>query len=148
MIVKAEIEDIQVLSEIAFVSKGYWGYSQVDLESWRKDLTITQEQFKAWDIFKFIKNDVIAGFYALNLNDEKLAYLEFLFVLPNFIGHKIGRQLATHAIKKAEESGKILMELDADPNAETFYAKLGFQTISQKESSISGRYLPVMQRNL
>lgn len=44
----------------------------------------------------------------------------------------------------ADEAG--VLEVDADPNAEAIYAKLGFQTFSRSPSgSIPGRWLPRMR---
>ena len=40
------------------------------------------------------------------------------------------------------------MTLLADPNAIQFYEKNGFEIIAKNESSIKGRYLPIMQKQL
>jgi hypothetical protein len=36
----------------------------------------------------------------------------------------------------------------ADPNAVSFYVSKGFHEIDRKESTIPGRFLPVMQKDL
>tara|TARA_B110001454_G_scaffold58997_1_gene57727 strand:- start:69 stop:191 length:123 start_codon:yes stop_codon:yes gene_type:complete len=40
------------------------------------------------------------------------------------------------------------MTLLADPNAVPFYDKKGFYEVDKKESSIPGRFLPVLQKYL
>ena len=37
------------------------------------------------------------------------------------------------------------MTLDADPNAESFYARFGFTQVGQLQSSIKDRFLPIME---
>ena len=90
MIVRADISDAKRLTDIALQSKAFWGYSKEDLESWRDDLTITPKMISESFIFKFLVDERIAGFYFLNPPKEESIELEMLFVLPDFIGKRIG----------------------------------------------------------
>ncbi len=148
MIVLADISDAKKLTEIALKSKTFWGYSKLDLESWREDLTITPKMITKCNICKFIVDDIIAGFYVLNPPKEDLIELEMLFVTPEFIGKGIGKKLLLHSFKKAIHLNAKYMTLLADPNAVPFYESKGFYEIDKKESSIANRFLPVMQKNL
>ncbi|WP_299049836.1 GNAT family N-acetyltransferase [uncultured Polaribacter sp.] len=148
MISVAKIKDANKLTEIALKSKVYWGYSNHLIESWQEDLTITSVMISESYIFKFLVDDTIVGFYFLNPLIEKSIELEMLFVLPAFIGKGIGKQLLIHAFQKARTLKASTMTLLADPNAVPFYNSQGFYTIDNKESSIIGRFLPVMQKDL
>ena len=148
MIVSVDISDAKKLTDIALKSKAFWRYSKEDLESWRDDLTITPKMISKSYIFKFLIDDVIAGFYFLNPPKQKSIELEMLFVLPDFIGKGIGKELLHHSFKKATELKSTSMTLLADPNAVPFYKSQGFYEVDKKESSIVGRFLPVMKKDL
>jgi N-acetylglutamate synthase-like GNAT family acetyltransferase len=149
MIVKATVADDEILTEIAIQSKAYWGYSQEHLEKWREDLTVSQARFNQWDVYKFISEETIVGFYCLSFDVEKsTACIEFLFVLPESIGKAIGSQLLHHAFQNAKKRDVKTIHVLSDPNAANFYAKYGFQEIAKEESSIPGRFLPIMEKKL
>ena len=49
-------------------------------------------------------------------------------------------------LSAAKAAGAEVLEVDADPNAEAIYVKLGFKTFSRSPSgSIPGRWLPRMR---
>lgn len=148
MIIQADISDAKKLTEIAFTSKAFWNYSDEQLKSWTADLTVSELMIKEMMVYKFIFDAEIVGFYILNQPKEKTIELEFLFVLPKFIGKGIGNKLINHAFEKAIFLRCTLMNLLADPNAVSFYKSKGFVIINQKESTIVGRLLPVMQKDL
>ncbi len=148
MILKAELSDVKKLTEIALISKAFWGYSKELIESWRNDLTISSSMISDCFVYKFIVDDTIAGFYVLNQVKENSIELEMLFVLPEFMGKRIGKQLLHHSFEKAKKHKVKSMTLLADPNAVPFYASQGLYKIDKKESSIVGRFLPVMQKDL
>ena len=148
MIVSADISDGEILTKIAVTSKAFWGYSKADIESWRSDLTITSEMIEELIIYKFLQEDIIAGFYILNLPKKTSIELEMLFVLPEFIGKGIGKQLLQHSFEKAHNLTCKSMTLLADPNAVSFYTSQGFYEIDRKESSIPNRFLPILKKDL
>ena len=148
MIVKATISDAKKLTEISLKSKAFWGYSDALIESWRKDLTITSKMISNCEVYTFLVDAKVAGFYVLNLPKNNTIELEMLFVLPEFIGKGIGKQLLLHSFKKAKLQEVKSITLLADPNAVAFYNSQGFYKIDKKESSIVGRFLPVMQKDL
>ncbi len=144
MIVPTHFSDAFILTEIALKSKAFWGYSDAQIESWKDDLTITDEYLKKTTSFVYKVDNRIVGFYILQMMNMSMFTLEFLFVLPDFIGKGIGHQLVKHAIQKAKDKKGTVVNVLSDPNAEDFYAKHGFKTFSKKESSIPGRFLPEM----
>ena len=145
MIIPAKSSDATMLTEIALESKAHWGYTAAQLESWRDDLTILPKTFDSWRGSKFMSENEIAGFYLVNRVNIRTWYLEFLFVKPKFIGKNIGKQLIEHAIASCRANSCEVLNVLSDPNAESFYAMHGFKTLSQKESSIPGRFLPEME---
>lgn len=148
MIVSATISDAITLTEIALKSKAFWGYTDQQIKSWIADLTVSEKIIQELIVYKYIFEKKIVGFYVLNQTIEKNIELEFLFVLPPFIGKGIGNQLIKHAFEKSVSLKCKQITVLADPNAASFYESKGFETIDQKESSIAGRFLPVMRKIL
>lgn len=148
MILNATISDATKLTEIALKSKAFWGYSDALISSWKEDLTVSEKMISEMIVCKFLKNDEVVGFYILNQPIEKSIELEFLFVLPDFIGEGIGNTLIHHAFKNAQKLNCKQVMVLSDPNAFPFYKSKGFYETDKKESAISGRFLPIMQKDL
>jgi len=145
MIVRATLEDAEVLTEIAVKSKAYWGYENDQVESWREDLTVTPKMFDESNIYKYIVDNQIGGFYILERANIRTSFLNFLFISPDYIKQGIGHQLLQHAIAYCKDGGSAILNVLSDPNAASFYAKYGFEVIAQRQSSIPGRFLPEME---
>lgn len=148
MIIQATTFDADILTNIALLSKGYWGYTKNQLQSWKEDLTVSSKMIDELIVFKFVIEDTIVGFYILNQPKNNRITLEFLFIHPNFIGQKIGSKLLNHAIKIARNLNVTSINLLADPNAVPFYKNHGVINIGKKESSIPNRYLPVLEKTI
>ncbi|GGG95955.1 N-acetyltransferase [Polaribacter pacificus] len=145
MIVKALSSDATSITQVALISKAYWGYSEAQILSWTDELTVSPEMIQEMQVYVWKEGQKILGFYVLNQPLDNKIELEFLFVLPSFIGKGIGKKLLVHAIEIAKKNPEnLLMTLDADPNAAPFYSSQGFQTVGQKNSSIFGRFMPKM----
>lgn len=145
MIVKALSSDATSITQVALISKAYWGYSEAQILSWTDELTVSPEMIQEMQVYVWNEGQKILGFYVLNQPLDNKIELEFLFVLPSFIGKGIGKKLLVHAIEIAKKNPEnLLMTLDADPNAAPFYSSQGFQIIGQKNSSIFGRFMPKM----
>ena len=147
MIRAALISEAKALTEIAKQSKAFWGYSKAHIKIWDADLTITEHMLKTMMAYVYIHQNQIVAFYIFGLPKNKTVELEFLFVLPNFIGKGIGTLLMKHFLEKARANVDFIRVL-SDPNAEDFYTSFGFSKIGKKESSIAGRFLPIMQLDL
>lgn len=145
MIIPADISDAKNLTEIALQSKAYWGYSKELIESWREDLTVTTQMFKEWNIYKYLVDNEIAGFYILNRANIRTSFLEFLFVTPKYIHQGIGTKLLNDAKEYCIGGSSAILNVLSDPNAEAFYTKHGFKIIGKTESTIPNRFLPEME---
>ena len=148
MIFTAQLLDAKKLTEIALQSKAHWGYSAAQIESWKEELTITPKMFEDRIIYKYLIDTEITGFYILEKRQPCTAFLAFLFVSPKFIQQGFGKQLIAHAIDYSRRNKYDLLKVLSDPNAVGFYKKYGFKVISQKQSSIPGRFLPEMELSL
>ena len=118
------------------------------MEIWKDDLTIT-ENFITNNYVYHLENDVneIVGFYAFVKFDNHIEFAS-LFVLPEYIGKGFGNLLMTDFLSKVNEMDFDFIKLTAEPFAEIFYKKYGFETIElQLSSKIENRYLPIMIKN-
>ena len=149
MIIKKSTSELHVkLTEISFVSKKYWNYSDEWMEIWKDDLTIT-ENFIINNYVYHLENDAneIVGFYAFVKFDNYIE-LDSLFVSPEYIGKGFGNLLMTDFLSKVREIDFNYKKLKAEPFAEIFYKKYGFETVElQLSSKIENRYLPIMIKN-
>lgn len=145
---KAINSDAEEITKLTIRSKSHWGYSKEQIEEWRDELTITTEYIKRNQVYKFVNNSKLIGFYAYqSLNDTDIK-LNFLFVDPTFIGKGYGKVLLTDFLQRIEYLRFKKVILDADPNAEEFYKQFDFKIIGQLESSIEGRFLPIMEKEI
>lgn len=147
MIIEVTLEDADALTNIALASKAIWGYTEAQVESWRDDLTITYDRIQNWKFYKYLEGEQIVGFHGLSFSSET-AVLEFLFVSPKCIGNKIGHQLLEHALYVAREKEVQEVIVLSDPNAKGFYEKYGFKKFKEEESSIEGRFLPWLRKQV
>jgi GNAT superfamily N-acetyltransferase len=128
-------------------AKASWGYDAASMEACRAELTLTPAKMAAWQVWIAEADGQIAGMVALSL--ERGAEVEDFFVEPAFQGRGVGGALMATLLGAARAAGAACLEVDADPNAEEIYAKLGFETFGRSPSgSIPGRTLPRMRLTL
>ncbi len=140
----ANLQDLPVLNKIRVQSKSHWGYPSSWIEKWMDDLTISEENLAKENILLIEIQDQIIGFCSFVENEAEYE-IYHLWVLPDFIGKGYGRKLLNKAIENFATSNKPII-VEADPNAEAFYCKQGFETFDQIESFPKGRFLPVMKK--
>ncbi|WP_369311115.1 GNAT family N-acetyltransferase [Providencia rettgeri] len=146
----AHSSEAKELTAIALESKQYWGYSDDFIEMCRDELTLKEADFINSLIFVAKNNERCCGFIQLRLNGNTgQGELEKLFVAPSFIGQGIGKTLYDLAIEHARKMNLKELLLDADPNAERFYKKMGAITMYNTPSeSIPERLIPKMKITL
>jgi len=145
LITKANPTDSARLTEIAWQSKSHWNYPAEWMELWRKGLTITPEMIAQHDVFKLTLADGnIVGCCVL-ITEKEVLWVEHLWILPTAIGHGYGKRLLHTALNQTCKEGHQIIKVVSDINAEVFYQKMGFKTVSQYESVPKGRFLPVME---
>ncbi|WP_088186099.1 GNAT family N-acetyltransferase [Desulfosporosinus sp. FKA] len=70
---------------------------------------------------------------------KNLVWLEHLFILPEFIGKRIGSELISYAKVVCRKKNINRVMIFSDSNAIGFYDKIGAAYIEESPSSIEGR---------
>jgi ribosomal protein S18 acetylase RimI-like enzyme len=146
VIVRAKPEDAGVLTEIAHAAKRHWGYPERWIESWRGILTMRPEFIAANIVFCAVEEDRTVGFYLLTTESNGL-HLDHLWILPEAMRRGIGCALFEHAVGQAAAAGFNAIQIEADPNAEGFYQRMGAKRIGQSIGDVCGeaRELPLLE---
>jgi GNAT superfamily N-acetyltransferase len=148
-IVRAKPQDADALTEIAHAAKRHWGYPERWIEGWRDTLTIRGEFIAANVAWCAMEDAQAVGFYLLTSESDGL-HLDHLWILPSAMGRGIGRALFEHAVEEARTLGHRLLQIEADPNAEGFYARMGARRVGETITVIEGqrRVLPLLVYDL
>ena len=145
-IVRARPNDADTLTAIAHAAKGHWGYPESWIIAWRDILTMRPEFIAENIAFCAVDEERTIGFYVLTMEDDGI-HLDHLWVLPEAMGRGIGRALFQHAVAQATSSGFDSIRIEADPNAEGFYKRMGAMRVGTAVSEVEGerRELPLME---
>ena len=148
----ARAEDALALGALAMRSKAYWGYSAEFMEQCRAELSYDVTML-ASPRFSFrvaeMTNGTLAGFHAIEWQDNDVCELEALFVEPDCIGRGVGRQLMDDACGLAVERGVETLRIQGDPHARAFYEASGCVQVGERASaSVAGRSLPLFELRL
>ena len=145
----ARPDEGEVLTELSMRSKQSNGYDDVFMAACRAELTVTAAKLRA-GAYWVAETDRICGCAALVVDaDGRGGEVHAFFVEPKMKGMGIGRRLWREVRARAEALGLRQLRLDADPHAEPFYRRLGFETVGRAPSgSIPGRTIPHMTLDL
>lgn len=145
-IIRAKPEDADALTEIAHAAKRFWGYPEYWIEAWRDILTMRPDFIAANIAFRATEENRTAGFYVLTTEEDGL-HLDHLWIQPSSMRRGIGRALFAHAAEQAKTAGFDTIKIEADPNAEGFYQRMGAQRVGTSISQVDGqsRELPLME---
>jgi GNAT superfamily N-acetyltransferase len=152
----ARAGDLPALSALALRSKGHWGYDAHFLEACRAELTITPDRLDAETIVVAEASDgaeggsaaTPVGFFALRVTPPGSEVMD-LFVDPPWIGRGVGTLLWSSVVESARRAGARWIDVEADPNAASWYERRGARLIGRAPSgSIGGRTLPVLRVDL
>ena len=138
---RARPDEAQQLTELAFASKRYWGYSDALIELWRGDLEFSQESIRAWPTFIAEQTGCLVGVFAVS-KSEDIAELEALWVHPSCVGRGLGSTLFNKAVAEARAQGATSLVIKSDPNAAPFYIRMGASPAGSVSSTPVGRRLP------
>jgi GNAT superfamily N-acetyltransferase len=133
--------DAPRLTAIAHAAKRYWGYAEELIALWDDELTLTPEFIASHPVFCALRDDEIAGFYALSCQ-ENACELEHMWVEPAHIGTGVGACLFEHALQTVQSLGRPALTIVSDPHAEGFYRRMGARRAGQVPSQPAGRVLP------
>jgi GNAT superfamily N-acetyltransferase len=130
---KALTNEANILTQLAFDSKSYWGYDQKYLEIAREHIKITIKDIEEDHVYVIESEDGILGFYQFRYDDPELLWL---FVHPKRIGQGIGKVLWKHLVQYIRDLKVKEFKIKSDPNAELFYIKQGAQRIGFEASTV------------
>lgn len=146
---RVDPEEANVLTQIALSAKAHWDYPKRWMEIWAPQLTFSPESLEENESWVALVDNNPIAFYILR-DKAGNAWIEDLWVLPEYIGKGVGKQLFNHAISRARQMGYKTLQLEADPNAAGFYEKMGMYKIGERHSKVDGhpRILPIMEMDL
>ena len=144
-IVRVKPQDADALTEIAFAAKRHWGYPERWIQNWRDILTMRPEFIAANVTYGAMENARAVGFYLLT-NESDGLHLDHLWIEPRAMGRGIGRALFEHALEQTRRLGHRTLKIEADPNAEGFYQRMGAKRVGASVSEVEGerRELPLL----
>jgi len=147
-IIKANTTDGNVLTALTLESKAHWGYTVDQIENWTDDLTINATYIDKNQVYKLVNDDKLVGFYAFLPESNTKVELNFMFVDSAYIGKGYGKILMNDFLERVKALQYKTVTLIADPNAELFYKRAGFNVLEKLESLVEGRFLPVMEKEI
>jgi len=143
--------DAENLTTISFASKRGWKYPEHYYKIWKDELTITQEYIQINDVW-LVEDRKPFGYYSVIYLKEDLMlplgtlekgyWLEHMFILPEYIGKEVGRDLFNFITRQCIEHGIGEISVLADPNSRGFYEKMGCTFVRNFPSTIAGRTTP------
>ena len=118
-------------------SKAYWGYDEKFLDEFMDIFKVTNNCLnKSFTYLVYLDKKVI-GYYSLLPKDQNILELDMFFIEPMFIGQGFGRTLWELACQTSKELGYLGFNIIADPNADSFYIRMGCTKIGDKKSAMS-----------
>lgn len=137
------------LTEITISAKRHWNYPERWIELWIPALTTSSSYLSTHETWMAWIEDRPVAWYSFNKNEEGL-WLDNLWVLPEYMGQGIGRELFLYALERCRLQDVKVLKIEADPNARSFYEKMGARKVGEHHSEVDGhpRILPVMEINL
>lgn len=141
--------EADILTQIALAAKRHWGYPERWIEIWTPQLTFTPEYFESNEGWAAVVNETLVAFYTI-LEANEITSIENLWVLPEYMGQGVGKQLFLHAVAVARDRGYKILQLEADPNAVGFYERMGMHKVGERHTEVDGqpRSLPIMEMKL
>ncbi len=117
------------LTELAFrSSRVMWGYPDAFM-AWEPEAIAVEPGYIANDIVSVLEIDGRPTGFSMLRGDPPEIELSRMMVEPDFAGRGLGRALWEHAVATARDRGASVITLDADPNAEPFYLRMGAITV-------------------
>ena len=141
-------KELPALSALCFRSKAVWGYDRAFMAACREELTLRPEALLATHIAVAEDGDGVAGVVQVSANGDQAELLK-LFVEPARLRHGAGRLLFDWAVETAWRLGARTLVVEADPDAASFYRRMGARDIGFTPSgSIPGRLMPKLAYGL
>jgi GNAT superfamily N-acetyltransferase len=145
---RARPDEADSLTALAVRAKAYWGYDADFMERIREAMTLSAADIEAHEVWVLEDSGGrVIGYHRVTEGDS--AEIEDLWVEPAGMGAGHWRRLFEHAVGVARVAGASALELDADPNAQGFYERMGMVHVGDTPSTlVPGRALPRMRLDL
>ena len=140
--------ELEALTALCMRSKAHWGYDAAFMEACREELTLSPEDLRSTSHAIAENDGRVVGLVQIEVADGTADLLK-LFIEPADIGKGHGARLFDWAVAEARRLGATRMTIEADPDAEPFYRRMGARVIGTVPSgSIHGRVLPLLELSL
>ena len=143
---RGSASDAARLKEIAAAAKAHWGYGEDRVRAWAEAGGFTPEVLGELELIVAQAGGRTVAWASVKAESET-AWLEDLWVEPEWIGKGLGSRLFREAAAYARVRGATSIEWEAEPNAVGFYEKMG-GTHVRYGTSEWGRKLSVMAVSL
>jgi GNAT superfamily N-acetyltransferase len=146
LILPAQPGQADALTEIAIAAKRHWNYPERWIQIWSPVLTISAGYISANETWVAVVEGKLAAWYSLK-SDAGDLWLDNLWVSPGYMGKGIGGELFSHALERSRMRGANILKIEADPNAESFYTRMGARRVGEHRGEADGqpRILPVLE---
>jgi GNAT superfamily N-acetyltransferase len=143
----AEPRDVDRLRCVTIAAKAHWGHDLEWVRSWVAagdfpGVAVARGEGQVLEV-----DGVVAGWSALQHRGET-AWLEDLWVDPQYMGRGFGKTLFLDAAARAVDAGARRLEWEADPDAVGFYERMGGRHVRDSDLTELGRVLPIMALDL
>jgi ribosomal protein S18 acetylase RimI-like enzyme len=142
-------EQASLLSGIMLMAKAHWGYPEKWMQFWLPQLTISPQYITENETWAAFVDETPVAYYSLKWDGGEL-WLDNLWVLPEYMGQGIGGRLFDHAMVRARLKKFSILKIEADPNAQGFYERMGAHKTGEHRGDVDGlrRLIPVLEINL
>ncbi|EIK42907.1 acetyltransferase, GNAT family [Cellvibrio sp. BR] len=144
--IDAEVKDTDLLRDTLITSKGYWGYSQEQLEEWRSNLRFEEKYISRNTVKLILKDKDVIGFFAIVKGDSD--ELDHFWLLPKAIGKGYGNLVFEQILSECKTLDITEFYITSDPDAEGFYLKKGAFKVGEIYSEPQKRMLPRLKFTL
>lgn len=146
---RAKPEQAGELTALTIASKRHWNYPEKWIQIWLPLMTVSPEYIRENETWAALEDGKCIGYYSLK-HDGGFLWLDNLWVLPEFIGKGLGRELFQHALERAYALDVSVLRIESEPNAQSFYGKMGARKVGEHHTEVDGqpRVLPVMEIGL
>lgn len=141
--IDAEAKHVELLRDTLISSKGYWGYSQEQLEQWRSNLRFEDEYVSRNTVKLILEESEVIGFFAIVKGD--INELDHLWLLPKAIGKGFGNLVFDKILSECKILDITEFYIISDPDAEGFYLNKGALKVGEVYSEPQKRMLPKLK---
>jgi GNAT superfamily N-acetyltransferase len=143
----AEPSEGERLRAIAIAAKAQWGYDEERVRESAARGDFSPQGLAAKVVFVADVDGQPVAWASLIAKGD-VAWLDDLWVEPDWMRRGIGSRLFRAAADRAAELGAKQLEWEAEPNAVGFYERMGARRVRDSGPSEWGRILPIMAVSL